>query len=253
MKRHELAKASTPELTARLQTGLSSADAELIKEELVQRYQDLVGALACKFTGSGQPFEDLLQVGNYGLLKAIERYDSTRGAKFSTFATTTILGELRRWLRDRAWDIRVPRRLQELNWRVRKLTSQLEQQSQRSPTLEELARRLEVSQEELLEALELGKYYKVGPFEREDASAEYDLADILGAEDPLLQALEDREFIARTLQHLAEKERKVIVLKFYQGLTQAEIARRLGVSQMHISRLQRRALARLRQFLQEEN
>lgn len=245
MKRRLLSQLTTNELLEEIR----QSDQLEVKEELVRRHTNLVRALAHRFISSGQPYEDLEQVGMLGLLGAIERFDPAVGAKFSTFATTTILGELRRHLRDKAWVIRVPRRLQELSYRMRQVAEKLEQASGRSPRPEELAKALGVSLEELLEAMELGNYYNVGSLELERSDDEtVNLTELIGENDPALEVMADRDFFARALLRLGEKERQVVIFRYYQGLSQADVARRLNCSQMHVSRLQRSALKKLKAF-----
>jgi RNA polymerase sigma-B factor len=229
-----------------------------VREQLVNAHLNLVHYLANRFSNRGEPIEDLVQVGSIGLLKAIERFDPSRGNEFTTFATPTIVGEIRRHFRDKGWAIRVPRRLQELQAAVAKTDQQLSQELQRAASVEELARRMGVSEDEVLEAMELAPVQHMISL---DASTEPEsdghaqraplVAEGLGLEDPNLERAELREAIERAMAHLTEREKKIMYLRFYEQLSQAEIAKQMGISQMHVSRLQRAALEQLRRYVPE--
>jgi len=224
-----------------------------LREGLVARHMNLVHFLAGKFAHRGEPPEDLVQVGSLGLLKAIDRYDPERGVEFSSFATPTILGEIKRYFRDRGWALKVPRRLQELNRSVQEATDKLSHANGRPPTPDELSRQLGIPREEVLEAMELESSNRLLSLESEvngDEESRYSpLLNYLGRPDLDLEHLEDRIVIRRALHHLSERERRLIYLRFFEGLPQAEIGQRLGISQMHVSRLLARSLARLRSDL----
>jgi RNA polymerase sigma-B factor len=226
-----------------------------IRNELVVAHLNLVRFLALKFTNRGEPLDDLVQVGTVGLLKAIDRFDLERGVEFTTYATPTIVGEIKRYFRDKGWAVKVPRRLQELNLAVNRANEKMSMELGRSPTVGELATRLEASEEEILEAQELGQSYNLLSLDSE-VSSEGDkraqtLADTVGITDPGLELLEDRANLERAFHVLTGRERVIIYLRFYEAVSQTEIAKRLNVSQMHVSRLQAKALEKLRAVLAE--
>ena len=224
------------------------------REQLVDQHIGLVEFLARRFRNRGEPLEDLIQVGTIGLLKAIERFDLDREVEFSTYATPTIVGELKRHFRDKGWAVRVPRRLQELHLELTKVVSHLGQELGRSPTVNEIADAAGATEEEVLEGLEIAQAYNFtsidAPIDSGDGGAT-SFADQLGAEDEHLENLEYRASLAPEMQKLPEREQKILYLRFFKGQTQSEIADRLGISQMHVSRLLTRTLMRLRQALEE--
>ena len=225
------------------------------RERLVEQYIGLVEFLARRFRNRGEPLEDLVQVGTIGLLKAIERFDLDREVEFSTYATPTIVGELKRHFRDKGWAVRVPRRLQELHLELSKIVSRLGQELGRSPTVAEIAAAAKTSEEEVLEGLEIAQAYNFtsldAPMDMDD-SGSGSFADQLGAEDEQLENLEYRASLAPEMAKLPEREQKILYLRFFRGMTQSEIADRLGISQMHVSRLLNRTLIRLRHALEEQ-
>ena len=219
-----------------------------VRETLARLHLPLVEYLARRFKDRGEPIEDLVQVGSVGLLKAIDRFDVDRGVEFSTYATPTIVGELKRYFRDKGWAVRVPRRLQELSLRLNKIVAQLTQELGRSPTVSELAQAAEVSEEEVLEALESGQAYSTASLdapsgEEDDAPGR---VERMGDEDVRLENLEYFASLAPLIQQLPERERTILYLRFFQGLTQSGIAEEVGISQMHVSRLLSRILGYLR-------
>jgi RNA polymerase sigma-B factor len=219
-----------------------------LRDELVEEHAPLAQFLARRFANRGEPIDDLVQVALVGLLKAVERFDPGRGLQFSTFATPTILGELKRHFRDRGWAVRVPRRVQELHLQLGRIVATLGQEQGRSPTPREVAQRAGVSEEEVLEAMEAGSLYRLvsldGPATREDEASE--LVAGLGDEDPEFEQIERRAELDVMLGVLPDRERRIVELRFFDGLTQSEIAERVGVSQMHVSRLLARSLETLR-------
>ena len=233
----------------------ASSDEERLhhREKLVEQHIGLVEFLARRFRNRGEPVEDLIQVGTIGLLKAIERFDLDREVEFSTYATPTIVGELKRHFRDKGWAVRVPRRLQELHLELTKTVGNLAHDLGRSPTVEEIAKAAGITEEEVLEGLEIAQAYNFtsldAPIDSEDGSTSF--AEQLGAEDEQLENLEYRASLAPEMAKLPEREQKIVYLRFYKGLTQSEIADRLGISQMHVSRLLTRTLAQLREALEE--
>jgi RNA polymerase sigma-B factor len=201
-----------------------------LRERLITMHQSLVRFLASKFANRGEPLEDLIQVGTIGLVNAVDRYSIDRGSKFSTYATPTIVGEIRRYFRDKAWSLKVPRRLQELNQATNKAADALSAQLGRSPTVAEIARHIGATEEETLEAIELGNAYETVSLESQ-LTAESDSAPVTVGE--------------------MVREKAIIVLRFFQDLSQTEVAQKLNVSQMHVSRLQRRALEKLKRSLSD--
>jgi RNA polymerase sigma-B factor len=224
-----------------------------LRERLVDQYIGLVEFLARRFRNRGEPLEDLVQVGTIGLLKAIERFDLEREVEFSTYATPTIVGELKRHFRDKGWAVRVPRRLQELHLELTKIVSTLGQELGRSPTVAEIAKAAGTSEENVLEGLEIAQAYNFtsldAPIDTDDAGST-SFADQLGTDDDQLLNLEYRAALAPEMAKLPERERRILYLRFFKGMTQSEIADKLGISQMHVSRLLNRTLMRLREALE---
>jgi RNA polymerase sigma-B factor len=217
----------------------------VLRDELVSAYLGLAEYLARRFANRGEPLDDLVQVASLGLLKALDRFDPERGVEFSTYATHTIVGELKRHFRDKGWSIRAPRRMQELYLRLGKVVASMGQELGRSPTIAELAMEVKVSEEEVLEALEAGQAYRTASLDVATEEGE-SLATRLGGEDPSLEDAERRATLSPLLAQLLPRERLILQLRFFDGLTQSEIANRLQISQMHVSRLLARSLAQLR-------
>jgi RNA polymerase sigma-B factor len=216
---------------------------------LVARFLPLARYLAWRYHGGGEQFDDLVQVASVGLLKAIDRFDPTRGVAFPAFATPTITGELRRHFRDTAWAVRVPRGLQELALRVNRVAGQLERELGRSPTTAQIAARADATIEEVLDArlalrAQRGVPLEGTPVDDEDASLR---ADTIAATENGFRRVEDAAVIERLMTALDPRDRDVLRLRFWDDLTQVEIAERLGVSQMQVSRLIRRAIAQLQE------
>ena len=218
------------------------------REQLVERFLPLARDLARRYTYMDEPFDDLLQVACLGLVKAIDRFDPDRGAKVTSYAAPTILGELKRHFRDKSWALRVPRELQERTRAVGRETEALSKRLGRSPKPREVAQALGCSVEQVLEAQEAAASFEAtsldAPTLRDDAEAA-SLVDLLGAEDSEYELVEHRDAIASVWKVLPEVERKVIEMRFMSDLTQREIGERIGYSQMHVSRILRRALSRL--------
>lgn len=219
-----------------------------IRDELVTMHLPLVRHLAGRYRGRGESMDDLVQIGAVGLIKAVDGFDPDRGAQLATYATPTILGEIRRHFRDRAWAVRVPRRMQELHLQVTARADALTQELQRPPTVRELADSLDLTQDEILDALEARHALVADSLDatREDGSPVAAITEP-AFDDPRFEAIDDREVLIPLLDALPERERTVVVLRFFDHLSQSQIAERLGISQMHVSRLQARALATLRE------
>ncbi len=228
---------------------------EEARDQLIVSHLNLVRFLASKFKNRGEPLDDLVQVGTIGLIKAIDRFDPERGLEFTTYATPTILGEIKRHFRDKGWSIRVPRRLQELSAKVNQATDELTVELQRSPSVEEIAAKLGVGAEEILEAMESsGAYTSVsleagGSSEDDEAPA---LIDRLGSVDEDLDASDDRMVIDDAISDFSLREQEIVRMRFIDGLTQVEIAKRLGVSQVQVSRLLRRTLRKIQDKIDPE-
>ncbi len=218
------------------------------RRALIEQMMPLVRALARRYAHRGEPLDDLEQVGCVGLIKAVDRFDVERELRFSTFAVPTILGEIKRHFRDRAWSVRVSRGLQELSARVAREIDRLSTRLGRSPTIEDLAAATQSSPEQVLEALQGAHAYSTVPLE-EPLGEDGEPTARIGAEDPAFAVAEERIELSRALRALGERERQIVLLRFFGGLTQREIAERVGISQMHVSRLLRRALERMGEAL----
>jgi len=219
------------------------------RDWLVRRYLPLARHVAARYSGGGEPIDDLEQVAALGLVKAIDRFDPAREVSFSSYAVPTIAGELRRHFRDHTWTLRVPRDIQELAVKVTRVEAALQLELGRAPTATELAERLDCSIEALLEARDAAGANRMSsldaPVSSEDEGAS--LAELLGAADERLEHLERSMTVDAALEHLSERDRTILRLRFQDELTQAAIGERIGLSQMHVSRLIRQALATLRE------
>jgi len=223
-----------------------------LRDRLVEMHLPLVEYLARRFAGRGEPLDDLIQVGTIGLIKAVDRFDTERGVEFSTYATPTVVGEIKRHFRDKGWTVRVPRRLQELRAALSSATAQLTQDLGRSPTVHEIASHLGVSEEDVLEGLESANAYAAVSLEATDDANGQSVLDTLGETDDALEGVEYRESLKPLLDSLPERERRILVLRFFGNMTQSQIAAELGISQMHVSRLLARTLSQLRERLLDE-
>lgn len=220
-----------------------------LRDALVEEHVGLAEYLARRFADRGESFDDLRQVALVGLLKAVERFEPDRGLRFSTFATPTIVGELKRHFRDRGWALRVPRRVQELHLQLVKVVGTLSQELGRSPRPDEIARRTGTRVEDVLEAMEAGGVYRLASLDAALANEErssLDLSARLGEDETEFEGVEQREELAGLLSNLPPRERRIVYLRFFDGLTQSEIANEVGISQMHVSRLLTKSLESLR-------
>jgi RNA polymerase sigma-B factor len=227
-------------------------NARKVRNELIEAHRSLASHLARRVANRGEPFDDLLQVAYLGMLKAVERFDPGRGLEFSTFATATVEGELKRHFRDRTWSIRVPRRPQELHLRLGNAINDLSQRLKRPPKITELATELGVSEEHVLEAMEVGGAYRSASLDARpnDNGESMTLESRLGTADPGFDLAEHRVLLERLLEELPARERTIVRLRFFDDMTQTEIAQQVGISQMHVSRLLARTLVQLRERLQ---
>jgi RNA polymerase sigma-B factor len=221
------------------------------REMLVERFLPLARQLARRYQRPEEPFDDLFQVACLGLVKAIDRFDLGREVAFSSYAVPTILGEIKRYFRDRTWSVRVPRDLQELALKVDRAVSELALQLRRQPTVDEIGAKVGADEEDVLEALEASGAYKATSLEAprgsEDGTADT-LGDTLGIEEHGFELAEDRATIEHLMRSITPREREVLRLRFAEDLTQAEIGERIGVSQMQVSRIIRQSVARLRAY-----
>ncbi len=225
------------------------------RDQLVERYLPLARQLARRYQRADEPLEDLIQVASLGLVKAVDRFDSHRDVVFSSYAVPTILGELKRHFRDRTWSVRVPRDLQELALKVDRTVTDLSLKLHRSPSVKELAETLDASEEQVLEALEAAGAYRASSLDAPrvggDEEAGETVADAFGSEEEGFDRAEERATLGPLMQRISPRERTVLHLRFGEDLTQAEIGRRIGVSQMQVSRLIRQALTKLRSTTDE--
>ncbi len=223
------------------------------RDKIVERCLPLADHIARRFEGRGEPRDDLVQVARVGLVNAVVRFDVEAGSDFVSFAVPTIMGEVRRHFRDNSWSVKVPRRLKELHLRLGAATADLSQKLGRAPTATELAAELGMDRDEVVEGLVAGSSYNTlsidsgGGSDEDEARA---IADTLGDVDTGLDRIEDQESLRPLLEALPERERTVLVLRFFESMTQTQIAERVGISQMHVSRLLAKSLARLRDQLQ---
>src|SRR5438874_100619 len=219
------------------------------REQLIEQYMSLVRSLARRYSYRGEQLEDLVQIGAIGLIKAIDRFDLERGVELTTYATPNIIGEIKRHFRDKGWAVRVPRGLQELNVQLSRLMEGLTVQLGRSPTIPELAQAAGAQEEEVLEALESGRAYSslsLSTGSGGDGDEDLDPLESIGTEEHQYEVSEDRAVLAPGFKALDERERRILQLRFFEGLTQSQIAQQVGISQMHVSRLIRRSLEKIR-------
>ena len=225
------------------------------RERLVSSYIPLVHRLSRRFRDCGEAQEDLVQVGCIGLLKATKKFDPDRGVSFITYAVPVIVGEIKNHLRDHGWAVKVPRKIQTQKLAVQRAVESLGHILGRSPTFSEIAEATEISEAEIYDTFEVGNYGRPLSLDAEyDGNGTKDIStamDYIGAEDPQFEKLEDRMDLGQTFCSLTKREKAIIYMKFYVGLSQTEIAKRLGISQMHVSRLQRHALGLLKEALVE--
>ena len=232
----------------------STAARTTARDDLVHLHLPLVEHCARRFRNRGEPYEDLVQVGTIGLIKAVDRFEPERGLEFSTYATPTVIGEIKRHFRDKGWAIRVPRRLQELRMQIGTATAELTQRLGRSPTPRELAESIGCSVEDIMEGIESSHAYATLSLDASDDSDDGppSLLAMLGDEDANLEHVEIRESIKPLLAGLGEREKRILLLRFFKNMTQSQIAEEIGVSQMHVSRLLTRTLDQLRTSLEAD-
>jgi RNA polymerase sigma-B factor len=224
------------------------------RDRLIESFIPVIRSIAYRYAGRGEQLDDLEQVASVGLIKAIERFDLDRDVELMTYVFPTVVGELKRHFRDRGWSLTVPRRLKELHYRLSRLIEAMTATLGRSPTISELAQEVGVEEEEVVEALEVGRAYASRSLTTSvdsDEGAGAELIDMIDDEELGYEAAENRELLASGLRALDERERRIIQLRFVEGLTQSQIAVEIGISQMHVSRLIRRALEKLGEEIAE--
>jgi RNA polymerase sigma-B factor len=217
------------------------------RDQLIEDLMPLVRSLALRYVGRGELLDDLVQVGSIGLINAIDRFDTERGVELTTYAVPTILGEIQRHFRDKAWAVHVPRSVKELNVRLARLLDSLSAELGRSPTIEELAKAADAEEDQVIEALESAHAYSVRSLSQPyDEESQTGLPDLIGEDDRGFERVEEGAVVDAGLDALDERERRIVELRFFHGLTQSQIAAEIGISQMHVSRLLRRALQTMR-------
>ena len=228
------------------------ADRDRVRQRAIECYLPLASHIARRFRHRGEHAEDLAQVATIGLIKAVDGYDPARGVEFTSYAVPTIAGELKRYFRDHCWSMHVPRRLQELKLSIASAVGPLTQRLGRSVTVGDLAEYLGISEDEVVEGLESASAYRTTSLSAPaTGGGETAVQDLLGADDPDMSTVDDRESLRPALAELPERERTIVVLRFFGNLTQSQIAERVGISQMHVSRLLARSLRQLRDSLSE--
>ncbi len=229
----------------------NSPEREALRSALIERHLPLVHFMARKFADRGEPLDDIVQVGTIGLIKAIDRFDPTMGFEFSTFATPTIVGEIKRYFRDKTWAIRIPRRLQELGVQVSRAREELTHQLDRSPTPNEIAKNLDISVDDVIEAMEANSAYNTISLDGGSDQEAPSLGDTLGGWDDALDNVEYRESLRPLIAALDEREQTILLMRFFENKSQSDIAAELGISQMHVSRLLNKTLTNLREALSQ--
>ncbi|WP_377891882.1 RNA polymerase sigma factor SigB [Alkalihalobacillus sp. R86527] len=229
---------------------------EVVQLKLVERYEDLVQSLARKFSKGKSIHDDLSQVGMIGLLAALRRFDPSFGRSFESFAVPTIVGEIKRFIRDKTWSVHVPRRIKELGPRIKKAVEDLTNELQRSPKVDELAEYLNVSEEEVLETMEMGKSYQAlsvdSSIEADQEGSTVTLLDLVGDQEQGFDLVDQQMVLKKAFAVLSEREQEILNCTYFENMSQKETGEKLGISQMHVSRLQRRALEKLRQAIRIE-
>lgn len=230
---------------------------EGVQEKIVHTYKNLVESLARKYSRNSSIHEDLVQVGMIGLLAAVRRFDTSFGRSFETFAIPTILGEIKRYIRDQTWSVHVPRRIKELGPKIKKAADELTNTNQTSPTVQEIASYLEVSEEEVLETMEMSKSYRALSVDRkaetDSDGAGVAIVDLVGDHEEEYEKVDQKMLLEKIFPVLSEREQQILKCTFFENMNQKETGELLGISQMHVSRLQRRSLRKLREAIPYEN
>jgi len=248
--RHTVSDTATELLLRLAQTPIGSPGRARLRHRAIEAWLPLARHLANRYSGRGEPADDLIQTANVGLIKAVDKFDPERGVDFAGYAIPTIIGEIKRHFRDRTWSVRVPRRLQELRLSITEANSTLTHSLGRSPTVADIAVHLGVGEEDVLEGLEGARAYNATSLSTPvSADGTTELGDTLGGEDHEFEMAETRVALGPALASLDEREQRILTLRFYGNLTQSQIAEQVGISQMHVSRLLTRALGKLRSEL----
>lgn len=230
---------------------------EAVQEKIVLTYKELVESIARKYSKNSVIHEDLVQVGMIGLLAAVKRYDAIFGKSFESFAIPTIIGEIKRFIRDKTWSVHVPRRIKELGPKIKRAADELTVMDQKSPTVSEIANYLEVSEEDVLETMEMGRSYKALSVDRKiEADADgstVSILDLVGNDEHGYDNIDQKLLLEKIMPVLSEREQKILQCTYFDNMSQKETGELLGISQMHVSRLQRRSLRRLREAIQSES
>ena len=221
-----------------------------VRNQIFEKYKYMAEIISRKYINKGIEHEDIYQIACMGLIYAIERFDVTKGFEFTSFATPTILGEIKKYFRDKGWSIKVPRKIQELSKKINEYSNILSNQLHRAPTIKEIAQYANTTEEEVLEAFEAGKMFNSQSLdEKFDISGDdndISLMDVLGFEDKYYTYIENEDFIKKSMEKLNELERNIIIKRFYESKTQSDIAKELNISQMTVSRIEKRSLEKLR-------
>ncbi len=229
---------------------------EEAQNNLVLHYQNLVEAIARKYSKGKSYHEDIVQVGIIGLLGAIRRYDATFGKSFEAFAIPTVVGEIKRFLRDKTWSVHVPRRIKELGPKIKSTIEELTNRLERSPKVDEIAKHLDVTEEEVLEAMEMGKSYQAlsvdHSIEADSEGSTVTILDVVGKKDDGFERVNERLVLEKALHVLTDREKLIIQYTFLENISQKETGEKLGISQMHVSRLQRKAIKKLREAIDSQ-
>lgn len=220
-----------------------------LRDRIVTEYLPVARRVALRFRSRGEPTDDLEQVATVGLIHAVDRYDPSHGVAFLAYAVPTMMGEVKRYFRDSSWSVRLPRRLSELNLALERASRELSQQLGSAPTPQQLANHLSISVEEVREGLEAGQSYRAASLDESVGDELPALSERLGEQDPGMELVEQRAALQQVLAGVPERERRILMMRFFQDMTQSQIAERVGLSQMHVSRLLARTLERLRQGL----
>lgn len=230
---------------------------ELTQSKIVSHYSGLVESLARKYSRGKSIHDDLVQVGMIGLLSAMRRFDASYGKTFESFAIPTIIGEIKRFIRDKTWSVHVPRRIKELGPKIKKAVEELTNDLQRSPKVVEIANHLQVDEEKVLEAMEMGKSYQAlsvdSKIETDSEGSTVTLLDLVGGQEEGFETIDHRLLLEKAFKVLTSREQEILKLTYFDNLSQKETGDRLEISQMHVSRLQRRALKKLKEAIRMES
>ncbi|MDO5718274.1 MAG: SigB/SigF/SigG family RNA polymerase sigma factor [Tissierellia bacterium] len=239
-----------PQEIKRLFRELKETGDQKIRETLIHEHLYIADILAKKYVNKGIEYDDLYQVASIGLILAIDRFDIDKGFEFSSYATPTIIGEIKKYFRDKGWVIRVPRRIQELSKKVNNARVYLSQNLQKSPTIADIAEYLEIEEEEVLEAIEASRVYSpqslYSTFEVSNDDREVNLSDLIGEEDKHFEQIEFADFVQRVMKNLNEVEKVILIDRYFEKKTQVSIAKKLNISQMTVSRIEKKVLEKFR-------